>query len=149
MVSAGFPVETDVMKESNYVFSFPIRSPEGAVCADEVGALEQLSLWKTYQDHWCEHKPSITVYYRDDEFLDVCSWMWKNFDVMSGIALLPYSDHTYQQAPYQKVDEEDLQVLEGMMPVFDWEQAAVFESETDSTTGSQELACVGGACEIA
>ncbi len=145
---AKFPCETDVTKESNYVFSFPQRAPEGAVCTAELGAMDQLRLWKVYQDYWCEHKPSITVYYKDEEFLDVCSWMWKNFDAISGISLLPYSDHTYQQAPYQECTEEEYNELLEKMPEFNWEAAARFESDQDSTTGSQELACVGGACEI-
>jgi ribonucleoside-triphosphate reductase len=148
MEAAGFPVETDVTKESNYVFSFPVKAPEGAVCTSEMGAMEQLKLWKVYQDHYCEHKPSITVYYRDDEFLDVCSWMWNNFDSLSGISLLPYSDHTYLQAPYQEITQEIYEQLLGEMPTFDWEAMARFESGKDSTTGSQELACVGGACEL-
>jgi ribonucleoside-diphosphate reductase alpha chain len=148
MAEAGFPCETDVTKESNYVFSFPQRAPEGAICTSELGAMDQLRLWKIYQDNWCEHKPSITVYYKDEEFLDVCSWMWKNFDSISGISLLPYSDHTYQQAPYQECTEEEYNELLEKMPKFDWEKAAAFESGEDSTTGSQELACVGNACEL-
>ena len=148
MVAAGFPNEVDVTKDSNLVFSFPVSSPEGAVCTTEVGAMEQLRLWKVYQDHWCEHKPSITVYYKDEEFLDVCSWMWKNFDSISGISLLPYSDHTYQQAPYTECSQEIYEQLSGEMPTFDWEAAAAFENGSDSTVGSQELACAGGNCEL-
>lgn len=147
MAEAGFPCETDVTKESTYVFSFPVKSPEGATCTKHMGAMDQLRLWKIYQDYWCEHKPSITVYYTDDEFLDVCSWMWKNFDSMSGISLLPYSDHTYRQAPYQEVTESEYSDLASRMPAFNWEALAMFEHE-DMTTGSQELACVGGACEL-
>ena len=148
MAEAGFPNEVDVTKDSNLVFSFPVAAPKGAVCTAEVGAMEQLRLWKVYQDHWCEHKPSITVYYKDEEFLDVCSWMWQNFDLMSGISLLPYSDHTYQQAPYQEVSQEKYEELSGEMPTFDWEEAARFESGEDSTIGSQELACSSGNCEL-
>ena len=147
MVEAGFPYEDDVMKDSNYVFSFPIKAPEGAVCTKEMGAMEQLKLWMTYQDHWCEHKPSITVYYRDEEFLDVASWMWRNFDKMSGISLLPYSDHTYQQAPYQEITQEQYEEMAKDFPKFDWDAMAEFEAG-DQTIGSQELACVGGSCEL-
>ena len=145
MQKAGFPWETDVTKNETAVFSFPIKSPDG--CLEEVGALEQLKLWKVYQDHWCEHKPSITVYYSDDEFFEVCQWMWANFDVLSGISLLPKSDHTYQQAPYQKIDQETYEELLGEMPEFDWDALATFESE-DNTTGAQELACTAGVCEM-
>ena len=148
MAEVGFPVETDVTKDSNYVFSFPQKAPEGAVCTSAMGAMEQLKLWKVYQESWCEHKPSITVYYKDDEFLKVCAWMWDNFDLMSGISLLPYSDHTYQQAPYQESTKEEVEAMEALMPGFEWEQAATFERGMDSTTASQELACVGGSCEL-
>jgi len=148
MEASGFPCETDVTKDSNLVFSFPVKAPKNSVVASEMGAMEQLVLWKTYQDYWCEHKPSVTVYYSDDEFLEVASWMWRNFDSLSGISLLPYSEHTYQQAPYQEVSREDYLVLLGQMPEFDWEKMAEYEQGVDSTTGSQELACVGGACEI-
>ena len=148
MVAAGFPYEVDVTKESNLVFSFPVKAEEGAVTVDQVGAMEQLRLWKVYQDHWCEHKPSITVYYKDEEFLDVCSWMWKNFDSLSGISLLPHSDHTYQQAPYQRITREHFEHMTEDFPEFDWVEAAKFEQGQDLTIGSQELACAGGACEL-
>jgi len=147
MVQAGFPHEAAIGQDTTLVFSFPVQSPEGSICVQEVGAMEQLRLWKIYQDHWCEHKPSITVYYKDEEFLDVCSWMWKNFDIMSGISLLPFSDHTYQQAPYQEITEDEFDDLVDAMPEFNWEELAAYES-TDTTTGSQELACVGSSCEL-
>jgi len=147
MVSAGFPYEVDVTKDTSLVFSFPVRSPIGSICAEEVGALAQLELWKVYAEHWCEHKPSITVYYSDDEFFAVCDWMWRNFDILSGIALLPRADHIYAQAPYQEISEEEFRTLSKDMPKFDWEALAEFEQE-DTTTGSQELACVGNSCEF-
>ena len=148
MEQAGFPVEQDVMSDSSVVFSFPVKSPETSTCVKEVGAMHQLRLWKTYQNHWCEHKPSVTVYYTDSEYLQVAQWIWDNFDLCSGISLLPTSDHTYQQAPYEDIEEEEYVKLLGEMPKnVNWEDLAQFEIE-DNTTGSQELACVGGACEI-
>jgi ribonucleoside-triphosphate reductase (thioredoxin) len=141
------PTEQDLYHGTTLIFSFPVKSPEGAIYTTDMGALEQLKLWKIYQDNWCEHKPSITVYYKDDEFFDICSWMWKNFDMMSGISLLPYSDHTYDQAPYTECTEAQYTALQKVMPEFDWQALAAFEFE-DMTTGSQELACVGGMCEI-
>lgn len=148
MQAAGFPCETDVMKDSNLVFSFPIASPDESVVVEDVGAMEQLRLWKLYSDHWAEHKVSITVYYKDEEFLDVASWMWKNFDDMSGISLLPYSDHTYMQAPYQECTQREYEELKARMPEFDWKAAAEYENGVDSTEGTQTLACVGGSCEL-
>ena len=148
MDKAGFPVEKDVMNDSTAVFSFPVKSPETSVTVKQVGAMEQLKLWKAYQDFWCEHKPSVTVYYTDSEFLNVAQWIWDNFDTVSGISLLPTSDHIYQQAPYEEIDESQYEELVAAMPQnVDWENLSQFEEE-DNTTGSQELACAGGACEI-
>ena len=148
MEQAGFPVEQDVMSPSSVVFSFPVKSPESSTCVKEVGAMEQLALWKTYQNHWCEHKPSVTVYYTDSEYFKVAQWIWDNFDLCSGISLLPTSDHVYQQAPYEDIDESRYEELLAAMPQnVNWEELAQFEKE-DNTTGSQELACTGGACEI-
>jgi ribonucleoside-diphosphate reductase alpha chain len=148
MGMAGFPVEQDVMSPTSSVFSFPVKAPETSVTVKQVGAMQQLELWKAYQNHWCEHKPSITVYYTDDEFLQVAQWIWENFDLCSGISLLPYSDHVYQQAPYEDISAEEYDKLVAEMPVgVDWNDLEKYEEE-DNTTGSQELACVGGACEI-
>ena len=148
MEQAGFPVENDVMSPSSVVFSFPVKAPESSTCVKEVGAMEQLALWKAYQNHWCEHKPSVTVYYTDSEYLQVAQWIWDNFDLCSGISLLPTSDHVYQQAPYEDITAEKYEELLAAMPQnVNWEDLAQFEKE-DNTTGSQELACVGGACEI-
>ena len=120
------PTEQDLYHGTTLIFSFPVKSPEGAIYTTDMGALEQLKLWKIYQDNWCEHKPSITVYYKDDEFFDICSWMWKNFDMMSGISLLPYSDHTYDQAPYTECTEAQYTALQKVMPEFDWQALAAF-----------------------
>ena len=148
MEKAGFPVEKDVMNGSTVVFSFPVKSPKDSVTVKQVGAMEQLKLWKAYQEHWCEHKPSVTIYYTDSEFLQVAQWIWENFDICSGISLLPTSDHIYQQAPYEAIDEDEYNRLAAEMPKnIDWENLSQFEQE-DNTTGSQELACAGGACEI-
>ena len=149
MQANGFPCEVDQMKDTNLVFSFPIQSPESSVIVKDVGAMEQLKLWKTYQDYWCEHKPSITVYYTDEEFLQVAQWCWENFDSISGISLLPYSDHTYPQAPYQEIDELTYHSLVKQMPKdIDWDELAKFERGEDTTSGSQTLACSGSSCEI-
>ena len=148
MVEAGFPWEVDVTKDSNLVFSFPIASPEGSRKNSDVGALEQLRLWKIYQEHWCEHKPSCTVYYTQDEFLPVAAWLWENFDDASGISFLPLAEHTYQQAPYQAIDKETYDIQNDIQPSFDAFAASQFEQGFDSTVGSQELACAGGSCEL-
>ena len=148
MADKGFPVENDVMSESSVVFSFPVKAPTTSVTVNQVGAMQQLELWKAYQNFWCEHKPSITIYYTDDEFLEVAQWIWKNFDMCSGVSLLPYSDHVYQQAPYEDATDEMFAELVAKMPKdINWEDLGNYEKE-DNTIGSQELACVGGACEI-
>ena len=148
MSTAGFPVEQDTMSPASLVYSFPVKSPKTSTTVKQVGAMQQLALWKTYQNSWCEHKPSITVYYTDDEFLQVAQWIWDNFDICSGISLLPVSDHVYQQAPYEDITAEKYKELVEAMPKdVDWSDLEQYEME-DNTTGSQELACVGGACEI-
>lgn len=147
MVEKGFPVETDRTEPNNQVFSFPVRGPEDAVTRHDIGAIEQLELWKLYQEEWCEHKPSITVYVRESEWLEVGAWVYRNFDILSGVAFLPHSDHAYAQAPYQDIEEDEFQEFCKQMPTdIDWN--AVPEGD-DFTTASQELACVGSSCEIA
>lgn len=144
----GFPCEVDVINSSNYVFSFPVKSPEGAICTMDRTGMEQLELWRIYQDYWCEHKPSITVSYKDSEFLAIGQWMYNNFDSVSGVSFLPYSDHTYQQAPYEEISEEEYEAMQSLMPKdVDFSKLAEYEQE-DNTVGSQELACVGTSCEI-
>ena len=144
----GVPSEPCVMKpDTTTIFSFPIKGSQRAVCRDDVGALEQLRIWKLYQEYWCEHKPSITVYYKEDEFFAVCQWAWENFNVLSGISLLPYDNGTYRQAPYQEIDADTYKELAKAMPAVDWSAFPAYETE-DTTTGSQELACTGGVCEI-
>jgi ribonucleoside-diphosphate reductase alpha chain len=148
LIDQGVPVEPCVMQPgSTAVFSFPMKAPDGAVMTKDRSAIEQLELWKTYQLHWCEHKPSITVYVGEDEWLEVGAWVYKNFDLCSGVSFLPRSDHTYQQAPYQAITEEEYEAALAKMPEsIDWSKLAEYESE-DMTTGSQELACTGGVCE--
>jgi ribonucleoside-diphosphate reductase alpha chain len=143
--AAGVPVEDDVMSPTTKVFSFPIKSPEGAVVASEMGAMEQLELWEIYQDHWCEHKPSMTCYYRDNEFLEVGQWLYNKFDKISGVSFLPYSEHTYQQAPYEPIDLETYEKLKKEFPEsIDW----TISEDSDMTEGSQQLACTGNNCEL-
>lgn len=149
MIDMGFPYEDDVMKpDHTYVFSFPVKSPENAIYRKDMSAIEQLELWLTYQRHWCEHKPSITVSVKEEEWVDVGAWVWKHFDEMSGVSFLPFSDHVYRQAPYQDCTKEEYEALLAKMPKnVDWSKLADYE-KVDATTGSQELACVAGACEI-
>ena len=145
MIEAGFPHEEDIMNQHNWVFSFPQKSPTKAVTVEDMGAMEQLKLWKVYQDHWCEHKPSMTCYYNDDNFFAVCQWIWENFDSVSGISFLPEAEHVYKQAPYQKIDKDLYQKLSKDMPKqFAWD---IVEAD-DNTEAMQTLACVSGVCEI-
>ena len=143
--AAGVPVEDDVMSPTTKVFSFPVKSPKNAIVATDMGAMEQLRLWETYQDYWCEHKPSMTCYYRDDEFLEVGQWLYNNFDKVSGISFLPYAEHSYQQAPYEPVDKETYDSLVASFPKsIEWNVSEA----SDMTEGSQQLACTGNSCEI-
>lgn len=147
--SQGIPSEPDVRKPNDVtVFSFPTKAPEGSITANEITALEQLELYAVYQKYWCEHKPSITVYVRDHEWFTVADWVYKNFDTLGGVSFLPYSDHTYEQAPYQPITKERYEELIQVFPKeINWDELKNFET-SDMTTGAQELACVAGSCEI-
>ena len=149
MIDAGFPAEDDVMKpDSTTVFSFPMKCNEYAVFRADMTAIEQLELWKTYQIHWCEHKPSVTISVREHEWMDVGAWVYENFDYMSGVSFLPHSEHIYQQAPYQDCSEEEYKAHLAKMPEgVEWSELSKYEAQ-DMTTGSRELACAAGGCEI-
>lgn len=146
---SGIPAEPDVMKpDATTVFSFPTKSPQGAVTRNQMTALEQLDLWQTYAEIWCCHKPSVTVTVRDHEWMEVGSWVYKHFDLCSGISFLPHSDHTYAQAPYQECTEAEYEKMKADMPKsIVWSDLSFYELE-DTTSGSQTLACTSGACEI-
>ena len=149
LISAGIPAEPDVMKpDSTTVFSFPMKSPDRAVTRTDMTAIEQLELWLVYQRYWCEHKPSVTITVKEHEWFEVGSWVYKNFDEVSGISFLPYDDHVYKQAPYQDINEEKYQEFLAKMPdKVDWSKLQEFEKE-DTTSGGRELACTAGVCEV-
>ena len=143
---AGVPNEPDVTKPTDItVFSFPQKGSQSGVTRNETNALEQLELYSVYQKHWTEHNPSITVYYKDNEFMDVGAWIYKNFSDVSGVSLLPHSDHVYKQAPYQEISEEEYESFVKSFPVIDWTN---LKEEEDTTTGTQELSCTAGVCEV-
>ena len=149
LVSQGIPAEPDVMKpDSTTVFSFPMKSPKNAVTRTGMTAIEQLDLWLTYQRHWCEHKPSVTISVKENEWMDVGAWVYEHFDEVSGISFLPFREHTYQQAPYQDIDEAQYKEWVKKMPKkVDWSKLQDFEKE-DTTSGGRELACTAGVCEV-
>jgi ribonucleoside-diphosphate reductase alpha chain len=149
LISEGIPAEPDVMKpDSTTVFSFPMASPRGAVTRTLMTALEQLELWLLYQRYWCEHKPSVTISVKENEWMDVGAWVYKHFDEVSGISFLPFSDHTYAQAPYQDCTEDEYENMLTKMPVsVNWSRLQEFEKE-DTTSGGRELACTAGVCEV-
>jgi len=149
MIDQGIPAEPCVMKpDTTTVFSFPIQSPKNAVTRNDMTAIEQLEMWLIYQRHWCEHKPSVTITVKDDEWMDVGAFVYKNFDEMSGVSFLPHSDHTYQQAPYQDCNRDEYKALLKDFPKkIDWEKLSSYEQE-DNTIGMQTLACSGDVCEI-
>jgi len=146
----GIPVEDDVMKPNEtYVFSFPVKAPEGAIVRNDLTAIDHLNIWLVYQRAWCEHKPSITVSVKEDEWMEVGAWVYKNFDEVSGISFLPHSDHTYKQAPYQEVSKEEYDELLSKMPKnIRWEDLSFYETE-DGTSTNATLACSSdGNCEL-
>jgi len=149
MMDQGIPNEPCVMKgDTTTVFSFPVKSPRKSITRNDMTAIEQLETWLMYQRHWCEHKPSVTISVRDDEWMEVGAFVYKHFDEMSGVSFLPHSDHTYQQAPYQDVDKDTYSVLLKSMPKkIDWAGLSEYEKD-DNTAAMQTMACTGDACEI-
>ena len=149
MISSGVPSEPDVMKpDSTTVFSFPMKSPHGAVTRFDMTAIEQLELWLLYPRPCCEHKPSVTVSVKEHEWMEVGAWVYKHFDEVSGISFLPFSEHTYKQAPYQDCTVEEYgKMMERMPKSIDWTWLQDYEKE-DTTSGGRELACTAGVCEV-
>ena len=149
MKDVGFPIEDDVMNPSHTaVFSFPMKVDKSSIFRNDMSAIEQLELWLIYQNHWCEHKPSVTISVREEEWLEVGAWVYKHFDTMSGVSFLPFSEHIYKQAPYQDIKEEEYDKLLNLMPKnIDWSMLSEYE-KTDMTSGSQELACSATLCEV-
>jgi ribonucleoside-diphosphate reductase alpha chain len=149
MIDQGIPNEPDAFKpEQTTVFSFPVKSPDNAVVTSDLSAIQQLEMWLAYQRHWCEHKPSVTINVKKDEWFEVGAFVYQHFDEMSGVSFLPYNEHTYQQAPYQEVGKSDYETLLSVMPkTIDWAKLKDYEAE-DNTSGMQTLACSGDSCEI-
>jgi len=149
MKDQKIPNEPDVMKpDQTTVFSFPMKAPDGAIVTADMTAIEQLGMWLAYQRSWCEHKPSVTINVKNNEWLEVGAFVYKHFDEMSGVSFLPFDEHTYQQAPYQDCSKTDYKTLLSCMPdKINWEELSDYEKE-DNTAGSQTLACSGDSCEI-
>lgn len=149
MIEAGIPYEPDVTKpDSTVVFYFPIKSPEGSVFRDDLSAIDQLNYWKRIQDNWCEHKPSATIYVREDEWPEVGGWVYRNFDQISGVSFLPHTEHIYKQAPYQECTEEEYLAAKAKMPKeLRWNDLQYYETE-DGTVGTQSFACSADSCEV-
>jgi len=149
MIDQGVPSEPCVMKpDTTTVFSFPMKSPRGSRIRNDLSAIDQLNIWLIYQEHWCEHKPSITVTVKESEWLDVGAFVFKHFDKMSGVSFLPHSDHVYQQAPYQECTKDEYNdMLSKMNTRINWSKLRDYE-KNDTTSGSQTMACSGDSCEI-
>ena len=150
MKEEGFPSEQCVMRpDHTTVFSFPVKSPEGCVTRDDMTALEHLELWLTYQRYWTEHKPSITITVKEDEWMEVGAWVYKHFDEISGISFLPHTNHSYRQAPYQECTKEEHDILLARIPTdVDWNTSLLKFEKEDTTAGSQSYACTGDKCEV-
>jgi ribonucleoside-diphosphate reductase alpha chain len=147
LIDAGVPYELDQRNAKQFVFSFPQKSPATSLVSDDLTALEALEHWKMVQEKWCEHKPSCTVTIQENEWLAVANWCYDNFDILSGVSFLPSATEVYPQAPYQEITKEEYEKLIGEMPEIDWSKLQEYEDD-DYTTGSQELACTGGVCEL-
>ena len=149
MKDQGIPSEPDVFKpDQTTVFSFPVKAPNKAVVTSDLSAVDQLNMWLMYQRNWCEHKPSVTINVKKDEWFEVGTFVYEHFDEMSGVSFLPYNEHTYQQAPYQEIDKEEYKNILSTMPKsIDWSRLSEYEKE-DTTSSSQTFACTGDVCEV-
>jgi ribonucleoside-diphosphate reductase alpha chain len=147
MIEQGIPSEPCVMRpDSTTVFSFPMKAPEGAITRDDVDAISHLKLWRVYQLHWCEHKPSVTISVNENEWPTVGAWVFDNFDICTGVSFLPMDGGTYRQAPYETCSKEDYESLLAKMPAnINWD---MLKENDDNVEGAQQLACVAGVCEI-
>lgn len=146
LVSQGVPWEWDVTKpESVYVFSFPQKAPEGAILREHLTAIDQLEHYLVFHTYWCEHNPSITVYVREHEWMDVGAWVYKHFEELGGVSFLPHSDHNYRQAPYQPISQEEYEEQVEKFPEIRWEE---FKELEDTLTHTKDLACMSGTCEV-
>ena len=145
LIEQGVPHEPDNHAPETTVFSFPMESPMGCKTIKDMGAIDQLELWRIYDQYFCEHKPSVSIYVKESEWLQVGAWVYENFDLMSGVSFFPHDDHIYPQAPYEMVDEATYRDLQSKMPS---ELSFNINETDDNTTSSQELACAGGACEL-
>jgi len=148
MIDQGFPQEDDLFNSHSVVFDFPMSSPKSSLTRNQINATDHLELWKAYQVYWCEHKPSATISVHESEWLQVGAWVYENFDHISGVSFLPFEEHTYKQAPYEEITEDEYKELLGKMPKkVNWDGLQEYEKE-DTTVGSQELSCAAGFCEI-
>lgn len=148
MKAAGFPHEPCASKpDAVDVFSFPVAAPAHAVMRNDMSAIEQLEHYLIFKKYWCEHNPSITVYVREDEWMEVGAWVYRNFDQVGGVSFLPHTDHAYRQAPYTECTAEEYEALKAKMPQADWADLQNYEKE-DTTSNTKTLACTAGACEI-
>ena len=147
LIDSGVPHEPDQRNSSTMVFSFPQKAPSTSVVRQDVKAVDFLEVWKKFQEDWCEHKPSVTISVEEDEWLPVAAWVHEEFDLVSGVSFLPFDPTEYPQAPYQTITKQKYEDLKKQMPAIDWSKLSDYERE-DNTTGSQELACTAGGCEI-
>ena len=149
LIDCGIPNEPDVMKPNDTtVFYFPVKAPKGSVTTEDISAIDHLEMWKTYRNHWTEHNPSVTINVHEDEWMGVGAWVYDNFDQIGGVSFLPAVEHSYKQAPYQSCTKDEYEeALKNMPKNIPWEMLTIYETE-DGTTGSQELSCVAGSCEI-
>jgi len=148
LIDAGVPYEQDLFKPQQMVFTFPQKAPKSASLREHATAIDDLEAWKQLQEYWCEHKPSVTINVKEDEWFKVGAWVYENFDTLSGVSFLPYDGGVYPQMPYEEVTKDEYDEWVKKMPkTIDWSRLPEFEKE-DMTTGTQEFACAGGVCEI-
>lgn len=145
MIDEGIPY---IEEGEKYVFSFYVKSPDHSVIQADIGAMQQLDVWKSYKEHWCDGNPSQTIYYTDDDYFAIADWLWRNWDIVGGISFFPYSGSDYPNAPLEVITEDEYnKAMETFPKNIRWDRMPEYE-KIDTTTSSQEVACSGGACEL-
>lgn len=127
------------------VIEFPVKSPEGKTKYD-VGAIEQLELYKMSMENWTDHNTSITVHVRDDEWDDVAEWLYNNFECVVGITFLPLMDETYPLLPYEAISREEYERRVKEIKPLDYEILKYYDDDEEHEILDKE--CAGGACPI-
>lgn len=139
--------------DAQAIIGIPVKAPEGSIFRTE-SALELLERVKKFTVEWIKpghvkgdnsHNISATVSIKPEEWKQVGDWMWENREYYNGLSVLPFSDHTYKQPPFEDCTEEKYNELIGSLKEVDLTRVV---EEVDTTSLKESVACGGGNCEV-